>query len=212
MDKKPLDLEKVDNCISTLEYLVAHGDQLLELTEEQRIALMKAAGVLSRPDAKERRKRTGALKTARKNTKKINDRKARAAASIRSARLNEIFEAPKQHLLPGGSPPPPAGILSSARNCYVCKKEYTVVHHFYDSMCSQCGDFNYTKRFQRCDMDGQIALITGSRLKIGYHATLMMLRSGAEVIASPDFLQTLPTALPKKTILLNGGIAYMSMD
>ena len=29
----------------------------------------------------------------------------------------------------------------------------------------------YRKRFQTCDLTGQIALITGSRLKIGYHAT-----------------------------------------
>ena len=36
-------------------------------------------------------------------------------------------------------------------------------------------------------MTGQIALITGSRLKIGYHATLMMLRSGATVIATTRF-------------------------
>jgi len=54
-------------------------------------------------------------------------------------------------------------------------------------MCKDCGDLNYTKRFQRCDMTGQVALITGSRLKIGYHATLMMLRSGAVVIATTRF-------------------------
>jgi NAD(P)-dependent dehydrogenase (short-subunit alcohol dehydrogenase family) len=54
-------------------------------------------------------------------------------------------------------------------------------------MCKECGDLNYTKRFQRCDMTGQVALITGSRLKIGYHATLMMLRSGATVIATTRF-------------------------
>jgi NAD(P)-dependent dehydrogenase (short-subunit alcohol dehydrogenase family) len=36
-------------------------------------------------------------------------------------------------------------------------------------------------------MTGQIVLITGSRLKIGYQATLMMLRSGATVIATTRF-------------------------
>lgn len=61
------------------------------------------------------------------------------------------------------------------------------MHHFYDSMCGECGDLNYAKRFQRCDLTGQTALITGSRLKIGYHATLMMLRSGATVIATTRF-------------------------
>jgi len=36
-------------------------------------------------------------------------------------------------------------------------------------------------------LTGKVALITGSRLKIGYHATLMMLRSGATVIATTRF-------------------------
>jgi hypothetical protein len=43
-------------------------------------------------------------------------------------------------------------------------------------MCTDCGDFNYAKRFQTADVKGQIAIITGSRLKIGYHITLMLLR------------------------------------
>jgi hypothetical protein len=37
------------------------------------------------------------------------------------------------------------------------------MHHFYDSMCADCGDFNYAKRFQTADVKGQV--ITGSRLK-----------------------------------------------
>ena len=54
-------------------------------------------------------------------------------------------------------------------------------------MCESCGDLNYAKRFQKTDLTGQVALITGSRLKIGYHATLMLLRSGATVIATTRF-------------------------
>jgi hypothetical protein len=50
------------------------------------------------------------------------------------------------------------------------------MHHFYDTMCTDCGDFNYAKRFQTADVKGQIAIITGSRLKIGYHITLMFFR------------------------------------
>ena len=57
--------------------------------------------------------------------------------------------------------------LSSERNCYVCKAEFTTLHHFYDSMCKPCGDLNYRKRFQTASLHGKVALITGSRLKIG---------------------------------------------
>ena len=77
--------------------------------------------------------------------------------------------------------------LSSPRNCYVCKTEYHTLHHFYDSMCKECGDFNYAKRYQSADITGQVAVVTGSRLKIGYHITLMMLKAGATVVATTRF-------------------------
>ena len=54
-------------------------------------------------------------------------------------------------------------------------------------MCTECGIFNYAKRFQTADLNGQVAVITGSRLKIGYHITLMLLRGGATVIATTRF-------------------------
>jgi NAD(P)-dependent dehydrogenase (short-subunit alcohol dehydrogenase family) len=43
------------------------------------------------------------------------------------------------------------------------------------------------RRFQTANVNGQIAVITGSRLKIGYHITLMLLRGGASVIATTRF-------------------------
>ena len=181
------DLE-INSCISVLEHLLQNGDQLIHLSEEQILKLMKAAGQITRPDKAEIKKRNKSVKVGRKLDENISNRKARAASSIRSARSSSIFEAPKQI----AAPKEPAStsekrFLSSPQNCYVCKKSYTEIHHFYDSMCKECGDLNYTKRFQTCDMTGQLALITGSRLKIGYHATLMMLRSGATVIATTRF-------------------------
>jgi tRNA U54 and U55 pseudouridine synthase Pus10 len=47
----------------------------------------------------------------------------------------------------------------TARNCYVCKTPFTKMHHFYDTMCTDCGDFNYAKRFQTADVKGQIAIM-----------------------------------------------------
>jgi hypothetical protein len=76
--------------------------------------------------------------------------------------------------------------LETARNCYVCKTPFTKMHHFYDTMCTDCGDFNYAKR-SRQDVKGQIAIITGSRLKIGYHITLMLLRGEQPLLLRPVF-------------------------
>ncbi|WP_163707991.1 SDR family NAD(P)-dependent oxidoreductase [Mangrovibacterium lignilyticum] len=187
IQKRVINADEIERCISVLEHLLENGDQLIHLSEEQRIKLMKAAGQITRPDRAERKKRNKGVKASKKKELSEINRKARAASSIRTARLSSIFEAPEQIALGEAQASNGKHILSSEHNCYVCKKRYTEVHHFYDAMCTECGDLNYRKRFQRCDMTGQIALITGSRLKIGYHATLMMLRSGATVIATTRF-------------------------
>jgi NAD(P)-dependent dehydrogenase (short-subunit alcohol dehydrogenase family) len=185
--KSKLTEGEINTCISVLEHLLHNGDQLVNLSEEQLIKLMKAAGQITRPDKAEIKKRNKSVKVVRKHREIAQNREARAATSIRSARTATIFEAPKQIAAHEQESSQEKRFLSSPQNCYVCKKLYTEIHHFYDSMCKECGDLNYAKRFQTCDLTGQVALITGSRLKIGYHATLMMLRSGATVIATTRF-------------------------
>jgi NAD(P)-dependent dehydrogenase (short-subunit alcohol dehydrogenase family) len=184
---KALNNDDISHCISVLELLLENGEQLVHLSEAQRIRLMKAAGQLSRPDRQERKMRNKGVKMVKKEEIRTINRKARAESSIRKARLANVFEAPEQLALPESASTVGEHFLSTEQNCYICKKKYTEIHHFYDAMCPECGDLNYAKRFQSCDMTGQIALITGSRLKIGYHATLMMLRSGATVIATTRF-------------------------
>lgn len=181
---KKISVQAVQECITTLENLISNSEQLALLTEEQRIALLTAAGKLSRPDRQESRKRRKEAKKVRTEIISNQNRKARAATGIRSARTATVFKAPVQI---AQKTEDDERILSSPRNCYVCKAEYTRLHFFYDSMCKSCGDFNYQKRYQTTSLEGQVALITGARLKIGYHATLMMLRSGARVIATTRF-------------------------
>ncbi|MEP3388529.1 MAG: SDR family oxidoreductase [Reichenbachiella sp.] len=186
-EKKNINKEDLEACLATLQGLVEDSQPLVELTEEQRVALMKAAGEVSRPDRTELRKRRKDLKIKEKTAIRKQDRAAREATGIRSARTAKIFEAPDQILLPAAKLDMEGKELNSPRNCYVCKVEYTKLHPFYDTMCETCGDLNYAKRFQTADLTGQVALMTGSRLKIGYHVTLMMLRAGATVIATTRF-------------------------
>lgn len=179
-----LNQEQIEECISVLEQLLGDTNQLFDLPEDKRIALMSAAGLLSRPNREEFDRRKKDAKKAAKRKRIERDKHARKETGIRSAREAAIFIAPK--LLA------PTQVkkdlkLESPRNCYVCKTEYTELHHFYDSMCTECGDFNYAKRFQSTDLTGQVAIVTGSRLKIGYHITLMLLRAGATVVATTRF-------------------------
>ena len=184
---KNISLKDVIESISILEHVVDHSELLTELTEEQRVALFKAAGTISRPSKEEIKKRQKDVKVFRQKQLIEQNRLKRAMTGIRSAREHAVFVAPEQLKIESDKAYAEAPELDSARNCYVCKAEFTKLHFFYDTMCKECGDFNYNKRFQRTDMKGQVALITGSRLKIGYHAVLMMLRSGATVIATTRF-------------------------
>ncbi len=179
--------DEIERCISLLEDLVRDTGQLANLPEEQRIALMKATGEISRPDRAETKKRNKAAKKILSLTTLEKDRRARNTTGIRTARTDEVFIAPAEiEFNPDGSNQK-GEELNSPRNCYVCKEPFTQLHYFYDTMCKKCGDLNYKKRFQTASLQGQVALITGSRLKIGYQATLMMLRAGATVIATTRF-------------------------
>jgi NAD(P)-dependent dehydrogenase (short-subunit alcohol dehydrogenase family) len=180
-------IEDIHECLSVLERLVDRSELLTELSEEKRVALLTAAGRLSRPDKKEIKKRQKDVKIFRQKQMIEQNRLKRAYTGIRSARENAVFMAPEQLKLESDKAYEDAPELDNARNCYVCKALFTKLHFFYDTMCKDCGDFNYHKRFQTTNLEGQVALITGSRLKIGYHAVLMMLRSGATVIATTRF-------------------------
>jgi NAD(P)-dependent dehydrogenase (short-subunit alcohol dehydrogenase family) len=175
----------IETCITTLKKLLEDTNQLFELPEHQRVALFTAAGQLTRPNREEFQRRRKDAKKAVKRKMIAKDTHARKTTGIRSAREAALFVAPK--LLAAAAVPEETLELESPRNCYVCKTLYTKLHHFYDAMCTECGDLNYTKRFQTTDLEGQVAVITGSRLKIGYHITLMLLRSGATVVATTRF-------------------------
>jgi NAD(P)-dependent dehydrogenase (short-subunit alcohol dehydrogenase family) len=78
-------------------------------------------------------------------------------------------------------------VLARAVTCYVCKQPFERLHHFYDSLCPACAELNFAKRNQTADLCGRVALVTGGRIKAGYHTTLKLLRAGAEVIATTRF-------------------------
>jgi NAD(P)-dependent dehydrogenase (short-subunit alcohol dehydrogenase family) len=77
--------------------------------------------------------------------------------------------------------------VREARTCYVCKVDFHELHAFYDQMCPACADFNWRKRTQTADLRGRVALVTGGRVKIGYHAAIKMLRAGAETVVVTRF-------------------------
>lgn len=185
-EKIQLSKESIDQCLKTLRLLNQEAVFFSELDEELRIDILKAAGQLSRPHKELFLSRRKKIRKDKNRKSKERDKHARKLTGIRSAREDSVFVAPKMLEAPKQLDINKAK-LSTPRNCYVCKKLYNHLHHFYDAMCAECGDFNYAKRFHKADMTDQVALVTGSRLKIGYHITLMMLQAGANVIATTRF-------------------------
>ncbi len=177
----------IQACIDLLEFLVRNKDEYVRLSDEQRIALITVAGQISRPDRDQIRLTRKTKARLKKQTIENHQRILRAETGIRAARTAPVFTAPGQITDTDRHSVRPVRHLLKSRACYVCKKEFTRLHFFYDSMCPACADFNYSKRFQTAPMHGQVALITGSRLKIGYQSALMMLRAGATVIATTRF-------------------------
>ncbi len=186
----------VEECVKLLQALYENPDYLMNLPEDLRITLLRYAGLLSRPGREDLSKRRRAKKRIKKEKVAHQLRVSTSSTGIRSARTAKVFEAPlrikesKNNLRTK---------LTKSRPCYVCNQLFDELHHFYDALCPECAEYNYQKRYQTADLSDQVALITGARLKIGYQATLQMLRAGAIVIATSRFPVDAATRYSKET-------------
>ncbi|MBP9113222.1 MAG: SDR family oxidoreductase [Polyangiaceae bacterium] len=204
-------VEDLRRCKEILETLLDDPTTTASLPEEERRALIIAAGRLSRPTRHESKRVYKAFRVVKRKAEQHEDRQARAQTEIRAARRSEVYVAPAR--IVGGTEaprlassvgpasasenagdapkvdatPPQGQELRTPRDCYVCKTEFRRLHFFYDAMCASCAEYNYQKRFQTASLVGRTAVITGARVKIGYHAALMLLRAGARVIVTTRF-------------------------
>ena len=183
--------EDFERALSVLRAIDADRGILAVLSAGQRTELLQLAGQITKPDRKALRKMAKAFRRADRAAAQAEDRALIEKTGLRAQRRAPVYQ-------PLWLPPPseaeaaPLSLatqpaLNQARNCYVCKAEYTSPHRYYDSMCVPCGDFNYAKREQSADLSGHYALVTGARVKIGYQAALKLLRAGAHVVVTTRF-------------------------
>lgn len=104
---------------------------------------------------------------------------ARATSETGSSGAGASASAPAEQATPTG--------LLNQRACYICKRRFRDLHHFYDCLCPACAELNFRKRNQLVDLRGRVILVTGSRVKIGFQCVLRLLRCGATVIATTRF-------------------------
>jgi NAD(P)-dependent dehydrogenase (short-subunit alcohol dehydrogenase family) len=174
-------------CVRVLRAVEADRSHLTRLTQQQRRELLTLAGLVAKPERQDLVKMAKAFRRAGREAAKEHDRKVLATAGLRVQRRAAEYaplwlEAPKPEDLADDRP-----TFRQDRACYVCKQPFAKVHRYYDSLCDACGDFNYAKRGQTADLDGHYALVTGARVKIGFQASLKLLRAGAHVIVTTRF-------------------------
>lgn len=172
-----------------LEHIADDQARLDVLDKPTRERLQRALVRLHAVDPRAERKRRREDKKARIAAAIARDEAALNETGIRTLRARPVFTTP--NILP--PTPESLALLDAprrsvdARHCYVCKRDYTELHHFYDQMCPPCAQLNFAKRTERADLKGRVALLTGGRVKIGYQAGLKLLRCGAELIVTTRF-------------------------
>jgi NAD(P)-dependent dehydrogenase (short-subunit alcohol dehydrogenase family) len=178
-------IEEIVRCTELLESIVADHGALSVLDLDLRVRFLTAAGRIARPDPVSRRRLARAFRRRERDHVRRADEAVLERTGMRALRRAPVYPTP----LPD-TPAEPAdagGDLRETCKCYVCKREFRRVHFFYDAMCPSCAELNWAKRNQTADCTGRVALVTGARVKIGYHAAIMLLRAGARVIATTRF-------------------------
>jgi NAD(P)-dependent dehydrogenase (short-subunit alcohol dehydrogenase family) len=129
------------------------------------------------------------LRDARKykqKRQKTEDTKAISDCGIRKLRRYHNSRSGTEPLALPTTAPDSNIKLNKSSKCYICKKKYILLHHFYDQLCCDCGDLNYEKRNQPLIFTGT-SIVTGGRVKIGYAIALKLLRAGSKVIITTRF-------------------------
>ncbi|MDD5209865.1 MAG: SDR family oxidoreductase [Elusimicrobiales bacterium] len=184
--------ERIRAAVELLEAVSGNRELLAEVSVEEQHRLLKAAGQISRPDSRARRQLVKEYGRQRKAAKTKLAEGQLNQSGIRKLRRQTVFTTPNVH--------PPLGFeqkevtdnpefreAHEEQNCYVCKKNYSQLHNFYDQLCPPCAELNFLKRTETADLRGRVALLTGGRVKIGYQAGIKLLRAGAQLIVSTRF-------------------------
>ncbi len=183
---------RLREALSVLEAVAEDRALLNELSTDERRRLLSAAGDVFCPDVKQRRRQVKERQRRRKKEKIGRDEEILAETGIRKLRAQSVFTTPnfyppKDFEQIEISDDPDFREVVEPQNCYICKSDYSLIHHFYDQLCPDCAELNHRKRTETADLRGRVALLTGGRVKIGYQAGIKLLRAGASLIVTTRF-------------------------
>ena len=174
-----------------LEAVVEDRGLLAHLDKETRERFLMAAGQVSRPTRRERKKLARASRKLKKEQRREEREEVLDLTGIRRLRAKEVFRTPH--------PNRPTEIerlkidpqrqltVGEDITCYACKAQYRDVHFFYDQLCPDCAPVHWEKRFATAELEGRVCLLTGGRVKIGFQTGIKMLRAGCHLIVTTRF-------------------------
>ena len=175
-----------------LEKVALDRTVLSKLSAEERGRLFSVTRKIFSPDVAERRRLVKNEARMRKAKRPERVQTRLDQTGIRELRRKKVFLTPNVF--------PPADFIQKEvtndpdfresiepQSCYVCKQDYSAIHHFYDQLCPACAELNFRKRGETADLRGRVALLTGGRVKIGYQAGIKLLRAGAHLIVCTRF-------------------------
>jgi len=185
--------ERLRIALELLESVAIDSTLLDVLDADERRRLHRAVAAVHDPDPGIRRQKLKARERQRNAENIVRAEAMLNQTGIRELRRRPVFTTPN-YFVPDAArlqdrieDTPAARESLELTHCYVCKRKHALIHHFYDQMCPDCGDYNYAKRTELADLTGRVALLTGGRVKIGYQAGLKLLRAGAQLIVTTRF-------------------------
>src|SRR4051812_5959407 len=90
--------EELQRCLTLLESIIEDRSRLSAMPDDLRVAILVAAGRVSRPTRDETRKSAKAFRRITRKKAQGHDREVRASTEIRAARRAEVYTAPAQVL------------------------------------------------------------------------------------------------------------------
>ncbi|MDA1094457.1 MAG: oxidoreductase, partial [Acidobacteria bacterium] len=141
----PPTMDQLRAAVDLLEKVASNRALLAELSPEERTRLLTAAGEIYCPDVRERRRLVKARMRQRKVERQHHDQSKLNETGIRQLRRQTVFTTPnvfppaefEQREVEGN---PDFQEVIEPQNCYICKQDYSAIHHFYDQLCPTCAE------------------------------------------------------------------------
>lgn len=172
--------------------MIAAGDWDYDFSPEEWKSCLKVLSILKDdpnkvPDLEQVKGLVSRIyKSARRERRKESDvqRKQEDLAAKQQSYMFHYQTGKPEEYIPSGED---SLLLNKSTGCYACGLRFHEIHAFYHRLCPDCATLHASKRHQRADLSGRVAVVTGGRIKVGFATALKLLRDGATVIVTTRF-------------------------